>query len=45
MTRLSPTPTGFAAGLNRLIETIRVALCKQNELEFSAPWKAQRPHC
>ena len=44
MTSLSRTPNGLAAGLRRLIDTIRVALCKQNELEFSAPWKARRPH-
>jgi hypothetical protein len=35
----------FAAALHRLGETIRVALCKQNEIEFAAPWNPRRPTC
>jgi hypothetical protein len=33
------------AQLRRLAETVRVALCKQNEIEFSAPWTPHRPRC
>jgi hypothetical protein len=33
------------ARLHRLGETIRVALCKQNEIQFSAPWNPRRPRC
>jgi len=36
---------GFFGAFRRLAETIRVALCKQNEIEFSAPWNPRRPHC
>ena len=37
--------TKLSVALHRLAETIRIALCKQNELEFSAPWNPQRPRC
>ena len=33
------------ARLHRLVETIRVGLCKQNEFEFSAPWNRRRGRC
>jgi hypothetical protein len=33
------------AKLRHLGETVRVALCKQNEIEFSAPWNPRRPRC
>lgn len=33
------------ANLRRLAATIRVALCKQNEIEFSAPWNPRRSPC
>jgi hypothetical protein len=33
------------AALHRLGETIRVALRKQNEIEFSAPWNPRRSRC
>jgi hypothetical protein len=35
----------FLAQLRRLGETVRVALCKQNEIEFGAPWIPRRPRC
>ena len=31
--------------LRRLGETIRVSLCKLNEIEFAAPWNPGRPTC
>jgi hypothetical protein len=34
-----------AGALRRLVETIRLALCKQNEIEFAAPWNPRRPTC
>ncbi len=37
--------TKLLSALHSLAETIRVALCKQNELEFSAPWNPHRPRC
>lgn len=45
MSRISHARSGLGAGLRRLIETIRIALCKQNELEFSAPWKPRQHGC
>jgi hypothetical protein len=33
------------ANLRRLAATIRVALCKQNEIQFSAPWNSRRSSC
>jgi hypothetical protein len=35
----------FAAALHRLGATIRIALCKQNEIEFAAPWNPRRRGC
>ena len=40
--RSQATPRGALA---RLLETIRVSLCKLNEMQFSAPWKPSRPRC
>ena len=37
--------TRLFAALRRLAETIRVGLCKLNEIEFSAPWNPQSPRC
>ncbi len=37
--------TRLVAALQRFAETIRVALCKQNEIEFSAPWNPRTPRC
>ena len=31
--------------LNQLIETIRVALCKLNEIQFDAPWNPRAGRC
>ena len=31
--------------LRELIDTIRVALCKLNEIQFSAPWKPKAGGC
>ncbi len=31
--------------LRRLNEAISFALCKLNEIQFSAPWDAARPRC
>ena len=31
--------------LGRLLETIRVSLCKLNEIQFSAPWNPSRTGC
>jgi len=36
---------GFLAALARLAETIRIALCKQNEIQFEAPWNPRRSPC
>lgn len=33
------TPHG---ALGRLIETIRVSLCKLNQIQFEAPWNQRR---
>ncbi|MFL6845176.1 MAG: hypothetical protein ACJ8ER_09880 [Allosphingosinicella sp.] len=33
------------AALARFAETLRVSLCKQNEIEFAAPWNPRRPAC
>ena len=30
---------------NALIETIRVAMCKLNEIQFSAPWNPRGGGC
>jgi hypothetical protein len=35
----------FGSALRRLGETIRIALCKQNEIEFAAPWNPRRRVC
>ena len=37
--------TGVFAALHRLAETIRIGLCKLNQIEFDAPWNPRRPHC
>lgn len=37
--------TRLLAALHRLAETIGVALDKQNEIEFSAPWNPRRSGC
>lgn len=34
-----------AGAWRRLAETIRVSLCKLNEIEFAAPWNPRRPTC
>ena len=31
--------------LGRLTATIRVSLCRLNEIQFSAPWAPRRRHC
>ena len=31
--------------LRALRESIALALCKQNEIQFSAPWNPRRPRC
>ncbi|HYI64886.1 MAG TPA: hypothetical protein VEW71_08385 [Allosphingosinicella sp.] len=36
---------GLLPALRRLAETIRLGLCKQNELDFSAPWNPRSPRC
>jgi hypothetical protein len=36
---------GVLAALARLTETIRVALCRQNEMQFEAPWNPRRSPC
>jgi hypothetical protein len=35
----------FIATLRHLGGTISLALCKLNEIQFSAPWDAARPRC
>lgn len=35
----------MARKLNDLIETIRIALCKLNRIQFDAPWKPSRGDC
>ena len=40
--------TGLASprsGFWRLVETIRLALCKLNQIQFDAPWKPRGPNC
>ncbi len=37
--------TGLFDALRRLAETIRVGLCKLNEIEFSAPWNPRSHRC
>jgi hypothetical protein len=41
MTRRHTSP----GALRRLAETIRISLCKLNEIEFAAPWNPRRPTC
>jgi hypothetical protein len=31
--------------LNQLVETIRVGLCKLNEIQFDAPWNRRAGRC
>lgn len=31
--------------LNELIETIRIALCRLNRIQFDAPWKVDQGGC
>ena len=31
--------------LRRLVETIRIGLCKLNEIQFSAPWNPRAGGC
>ena len=31
--------------LRELLEAIRIGLCKQNQLEFSAPWNPRTGGC
>ena len=33
------------AALHRLEQNFLFALCKLNEIQFSAPWKPARPRC
>jgi len=35
----------FIKNLRRLGETISFALCRLNEIQFSAPWAQQRSRC
>ena len=28
-----------------LLETILVSMCKLNQIQFSAPWRTERPGC
>jgi hypothetical protein len=35
----------FFHRLRQLAETIRIGLCRQNELDFSAPWAPRRQRC
>lgn len=39
------TDHGPIAALRRLAQTVRLALCKQNEIQFSAPWNPRRSPC
>jgi hypothetical protein len=32
-------------GFWRLVEAIRVSLCKMNQIQFEAPWKSDRRNC
>ncbi len=36
---------GLAAALRRFAESARLALCKLNEIQFSAPWNPHRSPC
>jgi hypothetical protein len=42
---LSAADGGFLAALRRLTETIRVGLCKLNQIEFDAPWNPRQRGC
>ena len=35
----------FISNLRRLGQTISFALCRLNEIQFSAPWAPRRPRC
>ena len=35
----------IAAALRRVASTIDLAMCKLNEIQFSAPWQPQRRNC
>lgn len=35
----------MAQRLNALIETIRIAMCSLNRIQFDAPWKTSRGSC
>lgn len=35
----------FFKSLGRLAATIRVSLCRLNEIQFSAPWAPRRSRC
>ena len=35
----------FFASLRHLAAEIRLAMCKLNEMQFSAPWAPQRTRC
>ncbi len=37
--------TSPRGALGRLLETIRVSLCKLNQIQFSAPWNPNRTSC
>lgn len=37
--------TQHHGAFRRLREEIRVAMCKLNEIQFSAPWNPRRPTC
>ena len=45
MAKARTSGRGFLAALRRLAEAIRVALCKQNEVQFRAPWNPRRSPC
>lgn len=36
---------GFLAAVRAASHTAMFALCKLNEIQFSAPWNPQRPTC
>lgn len=35
----------MAHAFRSLLETVRISLCKLNEIQFSAPWRPERRGC
>ena len=35
----------MATSIRSFFDTVRVALCKLNQIQFSAPWNPQRRGC